>query len=268
MRHIVLLLVVLLAPSVARAQDVLVLLDEGPLRTALAAELERRGIDATLAPAAPDPDVRAAESGAAQVVYLEGGRLHVGARRRPVSLGAISDPATLAEAAAALIEGNLTPLPRRYRVPAVGLYTGFEVFGYARFSWVTDGHVGVRSSLGLQLIDGFRIGAIYSLDGHSWSTPGVGSSWGLDFAAGVEAGWRFDFEVVAVHVGAHVLGGPGRRWADGQSSYVIQAGGYLGIGVWLGRRLELGFRATAEVWEQAGYATEPVIRGALRIEWR
>lgn len=267
MRQTLLLLVVLLAPSVACAQDVLVLLDEGPLRTALTAELERRGIDAAFAPASPDPDVRAAEAGAAQVVYLDGGRLHVGARRRPVRLGALSDPAILAEAAAALIEGTLTPLPRGYRVPAVGLYTGLEAFGYARFSWVTDGHVGIRSSLGLQLIDGFRMGVVYTLDGHSWSTS-VGSSWGLDIAAGVEAGWRFDLEVVAVHVGAHLLAGPGRRWADGQSSYVIQAGGYVGIGVWLGRRLELGFRASAEVWEEAGYATEPVIRGALRIEWR
>lgn len=267
MQHTLLVLLVVLAPSAAHAQDVLVLLDEGPLRTALTVELETRGIDAAFAPAAPDPDVRAAEAGAPQVVYLEEGRLHVGARRRPVRLGVIADPSTLAEAAAALIEGNLAPLPRRYRVPAIGLYTGLEAFGYVRFSRATDGHAGIRSSLGMQLREGLRIGAVYSLDGHSWSTDG-GSSWGLDIAAGVEAGWRFDLETLAVHVGAHVLAGPGRRWADGQSAYILQAGGSVGMGVWLGPRVELGFRASAEVWEEAGYATEPVIRGALRIEWR
>lgn len=257
--------------STAAAQHVVVLLDEGALRTELARELDARTMDATFEPRAPDPYLRAAELDASLVVFFEGdgaGALLVGPLRRPTRLAAMDDPSVLAAAAAALLEGHRGPRPERpYHVPAVGLYTGVEVFGYARFAALTDGHVGVRSSLGLQLREGFRVGVVYAFDGFSWSTE-TGSSWGLSIAAGGEVGFRFEDELVAVHVGGHVLAGPGRYWADGNSRYIVQAGGYVGLGFWLDPRLELGLRGTGEVWEEPGYGTTPVARLSARIEWR
>lgn len=265
------LAILALLTSTAAAQHVVVLLDEGALRTQLAQELQARAMDATLEPRAPDPYARAAELDADLVVFFEtdaAEALLVGPLRRPMRLLTMDDPAALAAAAAALLAGQRGPRPERpYHVPAVGLYTGAEVFGYARFAGAIDGHVGVRSSLGLQLREGFRIGVAYTFDGYAWSTE-TGSSWGLSVAAGGEVGFRFEDELVAVHVGGHVLAGPGRYWADGNGQYVVQAGGYLGLGFWLDPRLELGLRATGEVWEEPGYGTTPVARLSARIEWR
>jgi hypothetical protein len=268
-------------PSAADAQgDVLVVVDAGPLRELLRVELEARSIHPRFEPLVRDPASRAADLGAVGALWLEGAVVVAWSVTRPEGARVqvdLTDPAMVALVSAALMEELLdAPVPEPplvhpgYHVPALGLYTGAGAGGHLRFLPQLDGSASVRSSLGLQWIEGFRIGAVGAADTYLAHVSTLFTMTSVAFSAGLEVGARLGDDTWAFHFGGHALLGQGRshNGVDAPPPYTLQAGVYGGAGIWLDPRVELGLRAEVEVWEEPGFATTPVARLCARVEWR
>lgn len=269
------------APVAAQTSpEVVVFVEDGPLRAPLRIELVARGLAPHFEAPVPDPARRAAASGAPAALWIEGGWLVAWSTAHPEGARvqvSTADPATLAVVAAAIIEelsSSEVPAPplldTGYHVPSVGLYTGLALGAFMRFVPSIDGFFSVRTSLGMQWIEGLRIGVVLAGDGYFFTVEG-GSHGSAGLSGGLELGARLGDDLLAFHFGAHALFGQGRAYPDRpnpSTPFTFVAGVYVGAGLWADPRVELGLRAEGEIWEEPGHATTPVLRLSARIEWR
>jgi hypothetical protein len=307
MRHAWLALALLLAlPSLAHAQAhvVVIVPVEGPLRALLDIELAARGLSARFAAPGAESSACVVDPDAVGALVIEttgGTTIHAYGRACDASAAwhqdGEADARVLAVVSATMLEDLLAatlpeaevasaPLvvapprdvrvaapdeepaaPPSFRVPHLGLFTGVDIGAWIGLVPGVEANASARTSLGLQWAGGFRIGVVGQLDGYGLSEA-TASSYRAQPAVGIEVGGRFGDTLFAFHVGAHALLGLGHpRSALGEQPLTGILGGYLGAGLWVDPRVELGLRVQAEAWIEDGRSF-PILRVLARCEWR